>query len=124
MSRKYAQLDKQLFAWLEETRDGITTRAAYEALGATENAVQRHINRRISQLRAKNILSCTTRGTARVCTLIQPLPETLAKPRWIPGTAPRRKKPARKKYTSIPATNSEEFVANGGTIERLPAAWD
>lgn len=121
MSSKYARLDEKLFAWLEEMESGITTSGAFAALSADTEAVRRHIARRISQLQAKKILDCEIQGTARVCTLVKPLPTTLAKERWAQRRTP---KVMPRHYTPIPAANSEEFVANGGIIERLPAAWD
>ncbi len=127
MARKYDQIDARLLAWLRTAPTEITTAKAIDALGITDTTTQRHLSRRFSLLEDRGALSCTLRGTTRVCTvLVDRLPEVLHKLRhrgtW--QSAYQESQAPTEPVASIPATNSEEFLAAGGVIERLPSHWD
>lgn len=121
---KYAAFDKRLFAWLADNREEVTTSQVNEALGADSVTLQRHVSRRFTQLEDRGILSCRLEGTTRICTVQKDLPDTLAKKRWRPGPGPDPVIPTPVPHRSIEATTSDEFIAAGGVIDKLPCAWD
>lgn len=114
---KYEQLDADLFSWLRRQRRGITTANAVRALKVTNSTSKRHISRRFSQLEDRGTLVCEIQGTTRVCQVIGELPATLAKKKAAND-------PAEPVNQQIPASDSQEFIAAGGQIERLPSRWD
>jgi hypothetical protein len=128
MARKYQKFDKKLFAWLHENRSEVTTASAIQALGISCSTTQRHVSRRFTQLEDRGIIKCTLRGTTRVCEVLQDLPADFAARRWNPTATDRfqnQTAPSMSPTTAaIPASNSEEFEAAGGKIERLGTNWD
>lgn len=117
MALKYDKLDTELFSWLRRQRWGATTAQAITALKVTHSTSRRHISRRFSQLEDRGTLLCELKGTARVCTVIGDLPETLAK-------TPHKNTAPKPLNQDLLASNSEEFLAAGGVIEKLSSAWD
>jgi hypothetical protein len=138
MSFKYAKFDRKLFAWLRGIRatNGIATTAdAILALGVGKNpTLQRHVSRRFTQLEDRGVLVCTLRGTTRLCRIVAEIPDSLAKQPWRAGISKavsqhldatgKRSAPVQASSCSIPAATSDEFLAKGGTIDRLPSHWD
>lgn len=125
---KYDKFDKELFSWLEKKKTGITTADAIESLGIQKDRTkQRHISRRFSQLEDRGIIKCDLKGTTRICKLVADLPKTMAK-KVIKSphlrTYPQPRPVHHCDRPSIPAADSQEFVANGGVIEVLPNTWD
>lgn len=125
MAGKYAELDKKLFAWLATQQpEEVTTSNAIAALGLTENTEQRHVSRRFSQLEDRGVLTCRLQGTTRFCTVQKELPATLAKQRWRPKSSEPLSASPTSLVKSIPAVNSDEFLAAGGKIDKLDSAWN
>ena len=138
MTRKYDAIDERLIQWLRANPDKATTAAAIEALAVKCTTTQRHISRRFTLLEDKGALTCELQGTTRVCT-VQPdrLPLAMHKGglnnrTWrerIRGEisdlnhAPHPSVPS-SSLPSIPASDSLEYEAAGGHIERLPNSWD
>ncbi|WP_199097283.1 hypothetical protein [Dyella sp. ASV21] len=117
MALKYDRLDAELFTWLRQNRRGVTTAKAINALGVKCTTAKRHVSRRFSQLEDRGVLVCDIQGTTRVCQVVTDPPATLAKQRVTTASA----EPVNQ---NIPASNADEFVALGGRIERIPAAWE
>lgn len=117
MALKYDQLDADLFSWLRRHRRGVTTASAVRALRVTNSTSKRHISRRFSQLEDRGTLVCELQGTTRVCQVIGELPASLAKKQ-------AGNDPAEPVNQQIRAGDSQEFIAAGGQIERLPSRWD
>lgn len=118
MALKYDRLDAELFSWLRKHRRDVTTARAINALNVSCTTAKRHISRRFSQLEDRGTLVCEIQGTTRVCRVVAEPPATLAK-------QSRSKQAAAEPVNqNITAANADEFVASGGTIERLPAAWE
>ena len=126
--RKYDKVDEALLAWLRENQEAVTTAGAIAALGISCPTTQRHISRRFTLLEDRGALTCHRQGTTRVCTVhVERLPEYLY--RGGPNARTWRQRvraevASTPTSVSIPATNSEEFIAAGGQIERLPSFWD
>lgn len=121
MAGKYTQLDRRLLEWLGSHRSDVTTAGVIAGLELTEPRDIRHVSRRFTQLEDRRVLACKLHGTTRICSVLQDPPTTLAKAPWR-STPIQEAKP--QPVRSVPAQDSEEFLAAGGTIERLPAAWD
>lgn len=117
MDFKYESLDGELLTWLARKKEQITTTIAVQALRLTDSTEKRHIARRFSQLEERGALVCELQGTTRVCYVAGVLPHTFY---WKKAQAPKPE-PVNQ---NIIASNSEEFLAAGGTIERLSAAWE
>ena len=122
MASKYRKLDQKLFAWLRDNRKNATTAGAMKALGITSKLEQRHISRRFTQLEDRSVLRCSLRGTTRVCAVVAEIPASLEKKRWRPGANLKAPPPSAGK--PIPAATSEEFLRQGGIIEKLPSRFD
>lgn len=122
MAPKYERVDAELFTWLHSNREEVTTATAIAALGVDDPTTQRHISRRFTQLEDRGVLKCTLKGTTRVCTVELDPPTTMARKKWRQNTPPAEYTPA--PISALHATNSEEFLAKGGTIEKLPSHWD
>lgn len=116
MALKYEKLDTQLCNWLRQNQKGVTTTQAIRALHITDTTAQRHISRRFSQLEDRGVLKCEIVGTTRVCQVIAQVPFLLSKQRAFIGRVVPNSQ-------NIPAANSDEFLAAGGVIERVPSAW-
>lgn len=118
MTLKYEQLDQEFLSWLRSNRRKVTTSRVLQELKATSTMEKRHLSRRFGQLEDRGTLVCTLVGTTRVCAVVGEVPTTLAKRKASNDAV------AEPVNQHILATNSEEFLARGGQIERLPAAWD
>ena len=118
MPLKYDQLDQRFLSWLRQNDQRITTSRVIRELGITSLTEQRHISRRFTQLEDRGTLVCVLEGVCRVCRVVGQVPATLSRQK-LP-------KPVQEALVNqnIIATTSEEFLARGGTIVRLPAAWD
>lgn len=118
-----------MLCWLRDNRSNVTTARIINALNITDLPTQRHLSRRFSLLEDKGVLSCTLQGTTRICEVAKDPPDTLHKPKgrqyWLTIVPERASEPVSPApATSISATTSEEFLAAGGRIERLPSHWD
>lgn len=137
VTRKYDTTDQRLLSWLRDVSEEITTAHAVDALDIVDPTTQRHISRRFTLLEDRGALRCRLHGTMRICSVDpEKLPEHLHKSgpnnrTWRSridneiaqcGAQPATDTPV--PSPSIPASTSEEFLAAGGTIERLPANWD
>ena len=138
--RKYDQIDEDLLNWLRANPSNATTGAVIEALKITCGTTQRHISRRFTLLEDRQLIECTLRGTTRVCTVPVPedLPEYLHKggsnnTTWRSKTSRdisdrKRGRPVKTIHQppapSVQAETSEEFLAAGGVIEKLPSHWN
>lgn len=135
--RKYDKIDQELLAWLRTNPKDFTTNQAAEILGVSCLTTHRHISRRFSLLEDRQLLRCTLYGTKRICNVPDPtaLPDVLHKggpnaQLWrqaiiADAVASLPSAPAKAQTSrSFPGTTSEDFVAAGGVIEKLPAHWD
>lgn len=117
MALKYEKMDKLLLRWFRQSQANLTTAHACQAVGATSPADKKHVSRRFNQLEERGTLSCYLQGTERICAVVGDLPAILHKQRKATAVATTINQ-------NILAANSDEFVAAGGIIEHLPAAWD
>lgn len=131
MPPKYAQIDQRFLDWLRSNRGrtDLTTAGCISDLAITCTTTQRHISRRFTFLEDRGILTCTLRGTTRICTVHpdKEIPSTMARQRWRPknNSAIRELDAAAlPKSTSIVAANSDEFLAAGGKIDTIPSNWN
>lgn len=129
VAKKYAEIDARLLKWLRRQPKTVTTASMLKALKITDLVTQRHLSRRLALLEDKGALRCKLEGTTRVCVVVlQKIPTTLYKSpnplAWHRSNQPTMStntvEPAR---TSIPASNSEEFISAGGKIQVIPSEW-
>ncbi|MGV8863255.1 MAG: hypothetical protein ACOH2T_19075 [Pseudomonas sp.] len=131
MTRSNPELDAQLLAWMQKHRTDLTTAKANEFLSLQTSTQTRHVSRRFSQLVTEGILEADIKGTTRICKLVKKLPKNFDKAaptkyvRTFKVAFSERAATAAKesKAKSIKATNSEEYLAQGGSIEVLPTQW-
>lgn len=127
MSTKHAALDRKLFQWIREKRSGITIPDAIHTLKILDKAERRHVNRRFTQLRSRGFLYLIERLPIMVFETLGTIPQDATRSDWINAqhNTLRCRAPATPRaHVSIMATNSHEFEAMGGQIERLPSFTD
>ena len=120
---KHKGLDRKLFNWIRENRTKLTVPNAIRVLRILQKDERRHITRRFSQLRARGFLRLVGTDPVETYEAVGNIPLDTAQPGWVKLTSSVQRKPREEvlqQSGSIPATNSEEFLAQGGEIEYLP----
>ena len=120
---KHTALDRKLFNWIRENRIKLTVHNAIYVLRIHQKDERRHITRRFSQLRARGFLRLVSTDPVETFEAIGIIPVDTSQPDWVKLTSSVQRKPREEvpqRGGSIPATNSEEFLAQGGKIEYLP----
>lgn len=128
VTRKYADIDARLLRWLKRAPKQVTTAKMLKALKVTDLVTQRHLSRRLHLLEEKGAIRCKLEGTTRVCVVVlQKIPSTLYKApnplAWHRSHQPTMSNTTVEPVKSIPASNSEEFIAAGGKVQIIPSQW-
>lgn len=128
MTRKYADIDSRLLRWLKRAPEKVTTAKMLKALQVTDLVTQRHLSRRLHLLEERGAIKCQLEGTTRVCVVVlHKIPSTLYKSpnplAWHHSHQPTMTHTTVEPVKSVPATNSEEFIAAGGKVQIIPSQW-
>lgn len=138
MSSKYDRVNYQILDWLKKNTSNVSVDSLCTSLGIVDPHTKRHISRRFSMLKKHGALVGKAKQAAYTYdVVIEKLTTELYEPKktdaWkraINAQIDDKKNAAIARHEklmrkpSIRASNSEEFLARGGKIEKLPNEWN